>query len=99
MKMANDYCFEAQGTGSPITLLQGPKTSAAIEKAAELTAYHSDKKQKELSVRFGRGGFNKSLRTPIPNEKEVEDVRVTSQKAPAQFRTRKNWDESEKLEK
>jgi hypothetical protein len=99
MKMANDYCFEAQDTGSPITLLQGPKTSAAIEKAAELTAYYSDKKQGDLSVRFGRGGFNESLRTPIPNQKEVENLRVTLQKAPAQFRTRKNWDESEKLEK
>jgi hypothetical protein len=64
-------------------LLQGPKTSAAIKKAAELTAYHSDKKQGDLSVRFGRGGFNKSLRTPIPSQKEVENLRVTSQKAPA----------------
>lgn len=45
MKMANDYCFEAQDTGSPITLLQGPRTRKAIEKAAELTAYHSDRKK------------------------------------------------------
>ena len=76
MMMVNDYCFEAQNTGSPITLLQGPKTRKAIEKAAELTAYHSDKKLGDLSVRFGKGVFNKSLRIPIPRREEVEKLRI-----------------------
>jgi len=76
MRMASDYCFEAQNTGSPMTLLQGPKTRTAIEKAAELTAYHSDKKLGDLSVRFGKGDFNKSIRIPIPSREEVEKLRV-----------------------
>lgn len=76
MKMANDYCFEAQDTGSPITLLQGPKTRTAIEKAAELTAYHSDMKLGDLSVKFGKGDFNKSLRITIPNQEEIEKLRI-----------------------
>jgi tRNA U34 2-thiouridine synthase MnmA/TrmU len=78
--MASDYCFEAQNTGSPITLLQGPKTRTAIEKAAELTAYYSYKKlgdrSIDLSVRFGKGNFNKSIRIPIPGREEVEKLRV-----------------------
>lgn len=76
MRMASDYCFEAQNTGSPMTLLQGPKTRTAIGKAAELTAYHSDKKLGDLSVRFGKGDFNKSIRIPIPSREEVEKLRV-----------------------
>ena len=76
MRMASDYCFEAQNTGSPMTLLQGPKTRTAIEKAAELTAYHSDKKLGDLPVRFGKGDFNKSIRIPIPSREEVEKLRV-----------------------
>ena len=76
MMVSGDYCFEAQNTGSPITLLQGPKTRTAIKKAAELTAYHSDKKLGDLSVRYGKGDFNKSLRIPIPNREEVERLRV-----------------------
>jgi tRNA U34 2-thiouridine synthase MnmA/TrmU len=76
-KTANDYCFEVQDTGSPITLLQGPKTRTAVKRAAELTAYHSDKKQGVVSVKFGKGEFNKSLRTPIPSQEEVERLRIT----------------------
>ncbi len=80
MKMANDYCFEAQETGSPITLLQGPKTRTAFKKAAELTAYYSDRKQGIVLVKFGRGEFDKSLRTPILSEEEVKHLRITWRK-------------------
>jgi len=80
LKMPNDYCFEAQDTGSPITLLQGPKTRKAIEKAAALTAYYSDEKQQELSVRFGKDNFNKSLRILAPSREEVEKLSVVSRK-------------------
>jgi tRNA-specific 2-thiouridylase len=76
-KTANDYCFEAQETGSPITLLQGPKTRTAIKRAAELTAYHSDRKRGIVLVKFGRGEFDRSLRTLIPNQSEVEQLRIT----------------------
>jgi tRNA-specific 2-thiouridylase len=75
-KTANDYCFEAQGTGSPITLVQGPKTRTAVKRAAELTAYYSDKKQGVVLVKFGKGEFNRSLTTPIPTQEEVERLRI-----------------------
>ena len=75
-RMANDYCFEAQDTGSPMTLLQGPKTRTAIKRAAELTVYHSDRKQGVVLVKFGKGEFNKSLRTRILSQEEVERLRI-----------------------
>jgi tRNA U34 2-thiouridine synthase MnmA/TrmU len=80
MKMLSEYCFEAQDCGSPITLLQGPKTRSAIKKAAELTAYHSDKKQGGVSVRFGKKELDKLIRTQIPNQKEIEQLRIAPTK-------------------
>ncbi len=77
MKNPNDYCFEAQGCGSPMTLLQGPKTRIAIEKAAELTAYHSDKKQGNLQVKFGKQHCEKPLDVRAPRKEEVDKLRVT----------------------
>jgi tRNA U34 2-thiouridine synthase MnmA/TrmU len=77
MKNANDYCFEAQDCGSPITLLQGPKTRIAIEKAAELTAYHSDKKQGNVQVKFGTQHCEKPLGVRVPRKEEVDQLRVT----------------------
>ncbi|HXX87739.1 MAG TPA: hypothetical protein VEH86_04760 [Candidatus Acidoferrum sp.] len=76
MKMPNDYCFEAQDCGSPITLLQGPKTKSAIEKAAQLTAYHSDKKEGTVKVKFGKGKLRKSLNTQTIARETVEKLRV-----------------------
>jgi tRNA U34 2-thiouridine synthase MnmA/TrmU len=76
MKMANDYCFEAQDTGSPITLLQGPKTRTAVKRAAELTVYYSDRKQSVVLVKFGKGELDKSLRTPILSREKVEKLRI-----------------------
>jgi tRNA-specific 2-thiouridylase len=72
LKTPSDYCFEAQDTGSPITLLQGPKTRKAIEKAAMLTAYYSDKKQGYLSVRYGKKEMTKPLRILAPKQEDVE---------------------------
>jgi tRNA-specific 2-thiouridylase len=80
-KTANDYCFEAQGTGSPTTLLQGPKIRTAIEKAAGLTAYYSDRKQGAVIVNFGKEEFNKCLIAPILSQEEVEQLRLVGQKA------------------
>jgi tRNA-specific 2-thiouridylase len=76
MKNANDYCFEAQDCGSPITLLQGPKTRIAIKKAAELTAYHSDKKQGNVQVKFGKQHCEKPLSVRVLQKEEVEQFRV-----------------------
>lgn len=76
MKITNDYCFEAQDTGSPITLLQGPKTRIAVKRAAELTVYYSDRKQSVVLVKFGKGELDKSFRTPILSREKVEELRI-----------------------
>jgi predicted ribosome quality control (RQC) complex YloA/Tae2 family protein len=76
MKMPSDYWFEAQNCGSPITLLQGPKTKQAIEKAALLTAYHCDQKTGNVPIKYGKENTNKSLVTPYPFENEIERLRI-----------------------
>jgi tRNA-uridine 2-sulfurtransferase len=72
LKMPGDYCLEAQDTGSPITLLQGPKTKKAVEKAVMITAFYSDKKQGYVSVRYGKKEMNRSLRISAPKEEDVQ---------------------------
>lgn len=72
LKKPADYRFEAQDTGSPITLLQGPKTEEAIEEAASLTAYYSDKKQGGVIVKFGKEEMCKSFMVEAPSRKDVE---------------------------
>ncbi|MGQ9538637.1 MAG: hypothetical protein ACUVTE_03525 [Candidatus Bathycorpusculaceae bacterium] len=76
LKAQNDYVFEAQGCGSPITLLQGKKTKQAIEKAAQLTAYYSDQKTGEVHVKYGREKPEKSIFVEIPSKEEVEQLRI-----------------------
>jgi tRNA-specific 2-thiouridylase len=76
LKAQNDYFFEAQGCGSPITLLQGPKTRQAIEKAARLTAYYSDQKKGKVHVKYGREKLEKSIFVEIPSKEEVEQLRI-----------------------
>ena len=48
MKKRDDYYFEVPAFMGPITLLQGPKTKEAIEKAASLAARYSDAKDKKF---------------------------------------------------
>ncbi|MEM0007963.1 MAG: tRNA 4-thiouridine(8) synthase ThiI [Candidatus Bathyarchaeia archaeon] len=76
LKGRNDYFFEAVGTGSPITLLQGPKTRQAVEKAAQLTAYYSDQKTDKVRVRYGRTKPEKGIMVERPNKEEVEQLRI-----------------------
>jgi tRNA U34 2-thiouridine synthase MnmA/TrmU len=76
LKAAGDYYFEAQGCGSPITLLQGSKARVAIEKAAELTAFHSDQKTGEVLVKFGRESLDKSIKVLVPSREDVEKLRI-----------------------
>jgi tRNA U34 2-thiouridine synthase MnmA/TrmU len=76
MKAAGDYYFEAQGCGSPITLLQGPKIKEAIEKAAELTAFYSDQKTGEVVVKFGRESLDKAMKVLVPSREDVEKLRI-----------------------
>lgn len=80
MKMSDDWLFEAQNTGSPTTLLQGPKTKAAIQEAAALTAYYSDNKEGPLLVKFGQRAMNKQLTIMPLHKEEVEKLSIVSQK-------------------
>ncbi len=76
LKGRNDYFFEAQGCGSPITLLQGPKTRQVIEKAAQLTAYYSDQKTGKVHVKYGREKLEKSIVVDRLSKEEVEQLRI-----------------------
>lgn len=76
LKGRNDYFFEAVGTGSPITLLQGPKTKQAIEKAAQLTAYYSDQKTGKVQVQYGRTKPEKTITVERPNSQQIEQLRI-----------------------
>jgi tRNA U34 2-thiouridine synthase MnmA/TrmU len=75
-KSDGDYYFEAQGCGSPITLLHGPKTKRAIETAARLTAYYSDQKTREAHVKFGKESLDKLVIVAVPSQKEVDELRI-----------------------
>ena len=76
LKGRNDYFFEAQDCGSPITLLQGLKKRQAIEKAAQLTAYYSDQKTGKVHVKYGRQALEKSILVEKPSREEVEQLRI-----------------------
>ncbi|MDH5482092.1 MAG: hypothetical protein OEY22_04325 [Candidatus Bathyarchaeota archaeon] len=75
-KTKEHYYFEAQGCGSPITLLQGPKTKEAVKKAAGLTAHYSDQKTGKVLVKFGRKNLDKSVTVAIPGREEIEELRI-----------------------
>ncbi len=70
------HFFEAQGCGSPITLVEGALTRETIQMAAQLTAFHSDQKSGEVPVNFGKERLNRSLTVMLPHAEEVERVRV-----------------------
>jgi predicted ribosome quality control (RQC) complex YloA/Tae2 family protein len=82
IKEEEDYYFEVQGCGSPVTLLQGLKTKRAIEEAARLTAYHSDQKTERVRVRFGKKDENRLSKVSVPSLNEVDQLRVTTKHAP-----------------
>ena len=75
-KQKTDYYFEVPNCGSPTTILQGPKTKKAIEKAAGLTIFHSDKKQGEVQVNFGQNKLDKQIAISTPVLAEVNALRI-----------------------
>jgi tRNA-uridine 2-sulfurtransferase len=75
-KRKMDYVFEVPNCGSPTTILQGPKTKAAIEKAAAFTAFHSDKKTGGVEVTFGKINLNKKITVFVPCLAEVNAIRL-----------------------
>jgi tRNA-specific 2-thiouridylase len=76
-KPPSDYYFEVPDCGSPIALLQGPKTTKAIKKAAQLTAYYSDQKTKQTTVTYGKQNLNKKTTVTTPTPEEVDKLRIT----------------------
>jgi tRNA-specific 2-thiouridylase len=75
-KNGGDYWFEAQDCGSPITLLQGPKTRESISLAAQLTAYHSDQKSGKVTIAIHKGRREKSTLVHVPTAEEVHKLRI-----------------------
>ena len=75
-KQKTDYYFEVPNCGSPTTILQGPKTKRVIEKAAGLTAFHSDKKFEAVQVDFGQDRLDKKITVSVPSLAEVDELRV-----------------------
>lgn len=73
-KAADDYTFEVPHYGSPITLLQGPKTREAIKVAAALTLRYSDK-QRGL-VRYGEDEMEMSITASTLQENEIKELRI-----------------------
>lgn len=72
----NDYHFEVPDCGSPVTLLQGPKTKEAIETAASLTARYSDSKKNETVVKYGKDKMNRSIVVPKLSNEKIEELRI-----------------------
>lgn len=75
-KNGDDYIFEVPDCGSPITLLQGPKTNDAIKTAAALTARYSDSTKDETVVRFGREEMNRSATVSRFSTQEIQKLRI-----------------------
>ena len=77
----SDYYFELPDVVGPVTLLQGPKTKAAIEVAAKLTAFYSDAKTSEAKVRYGRESLNRVITVALPKRPDVDKLRVGNRTA------------------
>jgi tRNA U34 2-thiouridine synthase MnmA/TrmU len=76
IKPKNDYYLEVPNYGRPITILQGPKTRRAIEQAACLTAFYSDRKSKKVIVKFGKDNLHKSMIISSPSSEQVKMARI-----------------------
>lgn len=72
----DDYLFEVSGYGSPLTLLQGPKTAEAIETAAALTARYSDSTEPKVRVKYGLGDLRDWIIVSPLNEDLIHRLRI-----------------------
>jgi len=77
LKDASDYYFEVLDYNGPITLLQGPKTKKAIEKAAALTVRYSDSKEKKALVNYGKEKLDRNLLISPINAQEIDKLRIS----------------------
>lgn len=76
-KIKTDYFFEVPECGSPTSILQGPKTRNAIEKAASITAFHSDQKHEQTAkVSYGQNSLDKQITILLPTTIEIDALRI-----------------------
>ncbi len=75
IKEKTNYFFEVPDCGSPITLLQGPKTQRSLKVAAAITLRYSDKGEDAI-VNFGRAELDESVFVSALNPSEIEKLRV-----------------------
>lgn len=75
-KIKSDYFFELPDIVGPITLLQGPKNREAIKTAAKLTAFYSDAKISDATVKYGKESLSKSIKISVPQRGDIEKLRV-----------------------
>ena len=71
-----DYVLYVPGYGSPITILQGPKTRKAVAFAASLTAAYSDHPGTEVVVKYGKHGSLKRIHAKPATRKEIEESSI-----------------------
>jgi len=76
-KYPNDYVFEVPDCGSPVSVLQGPKTNAAIQKAASLTLLYSDNKNELCEINFGKSSFDRTIFVSASTPAEVTNLRIS----------------------
>jgi tRNA U34 2-thiouridine synthase MnmA/TrmU len=78
LKSPDDYLFEVPGSGSPVTILEGPKRREAIELAAKLTARYSDANAgaNEIVVEYKTGQGKEIILVSPLDEAEVARLRV-----------------------
>jgi tRNA-specific 2-thiouridylase len=76
MKQKTDYAFEAPYWGSPVTILQGPKTKKAIEIAAKLTARYSDSEEEKTLIKYGKKKLVKSVSSSQIKRDKIESLRI-----------------------
>ena len=72
LKPKEDYLFKVPIVESPIAILQGPKTKAAIRLASRLTARYSDSKAKRITVKYGKTKPTKAV-TVSPAPQSLSD--------------------------
>lgn len=77
LKQKTDFIFEVPDVGSPLTVLQGPKTKEAIDLSARLTAHYSDSKEKETPVNYGKDSLSKTLIAREIKNEEINKLRIT----------------------
>lgn len=76
LKQKTDYIFEVPNIGSPVTILQGPKTKKAITLAAQLTLRYSDANEKTF-VRYGKKNLSNSILVKKIKDSEINKLRIT----------------------